>query len=73
MVLQCEEKRDGFLTRLGGGGFVACSKAIERGVVTVQNHGVDRVGLLQLKQELLHGLDGVVATHVDHHLLYLIT
>lgn len=37
----------------------------------MQNHRVDRVGLLQLKQELLHGLDGVIATHVNHHLLNL--
>lgn len=35
----------------------------------MQHHRVDRVGLLQLKQELLHRLDGVVATQVDHHLL----
>jgi hypothetical protein len=32
-------------------------------------HRVDRVCLLQLKQQLLHGLNGVVTTQVDHHLL----
>ena len=37
----------------------------------MQDHGVDGVGLLQLKQQLLHGLDGVVPTEVDHHLLNL--
>lgn len=37
----------------------------------MQHHGVDRVSLLQLKQELLHSLDGVVATQVDDHFLYL--
>lgn len=35
----------------------------------MQDHGVNGVSLLQLKQELLHCLDGVVATQVDHHLL----
>ena len=35
----------------------------------MQDHGVDRVSLLQLKQEFLHSLDRVVATQVDHHLL----
>lgn len=35
----------------------------------MQDHRVDWVRLLQLKQELLHRLDGVVATHVDHHFL----
>lgn len=35
----------------------------------MQDHRVDWVSLLQLKQELLHRLDGVVATQVDHHLL----
>lgn len=49
------------LTCLGGGGLVASSKAIEGRVVTVQNYRVDWVCLLQLKQELLHSLDGVVA------------
>lgn len=39
----------------------------------MQNHGVDRVGLLQLEQKLLHRLDGVVATQVDHHLFNLKT
>lgn len=58
-------------TCLRSGGFVAGSKAVEGGVVAVQHHRVDRVSLLQLKQELLHGLDGVVATQVDHHLLNL--
>lgn len=57
------------LTCLWGGGFVAGSEAIERRVVAVQDHRVDWVSLLQLKQELLHSLDGVVATQVDHHLL----
>lgn len=37
----------------------------------MQDDGVHRVRLLQLKQQLLHRLDGVVATQVDHHLLYL--
>lgn len=59
------------LTCLGCGGFVAGSKAIKWRIITVQNHRVDRVGLLQLKQELLHSLDGVIATHVNHHLLNL--
>lgn len=35
----------------------------------MQDHRVDGVGLLQLKQELLHSLNGVVATQIDHHLL----
>lgn len=35
----------------------------------MQHHRVDGVGLLQLKQELLHRLDGVVAAQIDHHLL----
>lgn len=34
----------------------------------MQHHRVDRVSLLQLKNELLHSLDGVVATQVNHHL-----
>lgn len=37
----------------------------------MQDHRVDWVSLLQLKQELLHSLDGVVTAQVDHHLLYL--
>lgn len=37
----------------------------------MQDHGVYRVGLLQLKQKLFHGLDGVVPTQVDYHLLNL--
>lgn len=37
----------------------------------MQDHRIDRVSLLQLEQELLHSLDGVVATQVDHHLLNL--
>lgn len=39
----------------------------------MQDHGVDRIGLLQLEQELLHSLDGVVAAQVDHHLFDLET
>lgn len=58
-------------TCLRSGGFVAGSEAVEGGVVTVQYHRVDWVGLLELKQELLHGLNGVVATQVNHHLLNL--
>lgn len=39
----------------------------------MDHHGVDRVSLLQLKQQLFHRLGGVVPTQVDHHLLYLKT
>ena len=53
----------------GGGGLAGGSEAVERWVVTVLYHRVDRVCLLQLKQQLLHGLNGVVTTQVDHHLL----
>lgn len=35
----------------------------------MQDHRVDWVSLLQLKQELLHSLNGVVATQIDHHFL----
>lgn len=53
----------------GGGGLAGGSEAVERWVVTVLYHRVDRVCLLQLKQQLLHGLNGVVTTQVDHYLL----
>lgn len=39
----------------------------------MQDHGVDRISLLQLEQELLHSLDGIVAAQVDHHLFDLET
>lgn len=59
------------LTCLRGGAFIAGSEAIKRGIIAVQDHGVNWVGLLQLKQKLLHRLDGVVATQVDDHLFNL--
>lgn len=61
-----------YFTCLWCGGLVAGSEAIERWVVTVEDHWIDRVRLLQLKQELLHRLDSVVAAQVDHYLLDLI-
>lgn len=39
----------------------------------MQHHRVNRVSLLKFKQQLLHGLDGVVTTQVDHYLLNLET
>lgn len=46
-------------------------KAIERRIVAMHNNRVDGVRLLELIKKLLHGLNGVVSTQVDHHLLNL--
>lgn len=35
----------------------------------MQHHRIDRLSLVKFKNELLHCLDGVVATEVNHYLL----
>lgn len=56
-----------------GRGLAAGRQAVEGRVVAVLDDGVHRLRLLQLRQQLLHGLDGVVPAQVDRHLLDLRT
>lgn len=58
-------------TRSGSGYFAGRREAVKWRIVAVHHHGVDRVSLLELKQELFHCLAGVVPTQIDHHLLNL--
>lgn len=39
----------------------------------MQHYRVNRVSLLKFKQQLLHGLNGVVTTQIDHYFLNLET
>lgn len=39
----------------------------------MQHDRVNRVGLLKFKQQLLHGLNGVVTAQIDHYFLNLET
>lgn len=48
-------------------------KAVEWWVITMQHYRVNRVSLLKFKQQLLHGLNGVVTAQIDHYFLDLET
>lgn len=37
----------------------------------MQHYRINRVSLLKFEQELLHGLNGVVTTQIDHYFLNL--
>lgn len=48
-------------------------ESVERWIITMQHYRVHRVSLLKFKQQLLHGLNRVVTTQIDHYFLYLET
>jgi len=56
-------------TGSGGGNFACGWKAIKWRIVTVHHNRVHRIGLLEFIKQLLHGLNSVVTTQIDHHLL----
>lgn len=53
------------------GDLAAGSKVVEWWVVTVLDDGVHGLRLLQLKEQLFHGLNGVVTAQIYHHLFNL--
>lgn len=57
------------LTRGCYGDLVCCCEAVEGRTIAVLHNWVDRVCLLQLEYQLLHGLHGVAPAQIDNHLL----
>lgn len=58
-------------TRGCGRRLAAGREAVERRVVAVLDDGVHRLRLLQLEEQLLHGLNGVITAQVYRHLFNL--
>lgn len=76
IIMSINEEQSYFLSMVTwghSGDLTAGCKAVEWWVITVQHHRINRVSLLKFKQELLHGLDGVVTTQIYHYLLNLET